>query len=316
MKVSHYNQMMGWLTGPRYSFYNGGRVGFDNGGLVQKDFIELYNKFSGGSDQEFAEFIKEQTGVELKPKTINERRRRANLKIKIKEGQSLRGTAPRLADNEVLTEAKKLGIDTKGKDIKKLRKLISSKRLVEKRRTDPVAKEKRNVAEREYKQKVKERRKVDPEFDLAQKEKIKNYPSRKNMYVEQRARLWGKKEKYYPHILVMTATPIPRTLALTLYGDLDVSVIDELPVGRKKIITSHRNENARLRVFGFIKKTIESGNQVYVVYPLIEESKKQDYKDLMDGYESFCRSFPKTAIGVLHGKMKPKDKDFEMKTTH
>ena len=131
--------------------------------------------------------------------------------------------------------------------------------------------------------------------------------------VEQRARLWGKKEKYYPHILVMTATPIPRTLALTLYGDLDVSVIDELPAGRKEIITSHRNENARLRVFGFIKKTIENGNQVYVVYPLIEESKKQDYKDLMDGYESFCRSFPKTPIGVLHGKMKPKDKDFEMK---
>jgi len=131
--------------------------------------------------------------------------------------------------------------------------------------------------------------------------------------VEQRARLWSKKEKYYPHILVMTATPIPRTLALTLYGDLDVSIVDELPVGRKKIITSHRHENARLRVFGFIKKTIEKGNQVYVVYPLIEESKNQDYKDLMDGYESFCRSFPKTPIGVLHGKMKPKDKEFEMK---
>ena len=131
--------------------------------------------------------------------------------------------------------------------------------------------------------------------------------------VEQRARLWSKKEKYYPHILVMTATPIPRTLALTLYGDLDVSIIDELPVGRKKIITSHRHENARLKVFGFIKKTIGKGNQVYVVYPLIEESKNQDYKDLMDGYESFCRSFPKTPIGVLHGKMKPKDKEFEMK---
>ena len=182
MKIHEYNEMMSYLT--RRPMSMGGRVGFDNGGLVQKDFIELYNKFSGGSDQEFAEFIKEQTGVELKPKTINERRRRANLKIKIKEGQSLRGTAPRLADNEVLTEAKKLGIDTKGKDIKKLRKLISSKRLVEKRRTDPVAKEKRNVAEREYKQKVKERRKVDPEFDLAFKRKIKNYPSRKNMYVD------------------------------------------------------------------------------------------------------------------------------------
>ena len=169
---------------PKSQMFVRDEMGFDNGGLVQKDFIELYNKFSGGSDQEFAEFIKEQAGVELKPKTINERRRRANLKIKIKEGQSLRGTAPRLANDEVLTEAKKLGIDTKGKDIKKLRQLISSKRLVEKRRTDPVAKEKRNVAEREYKQKVKERRKVDPEFDLAQKEKIKNYPSRKNMYVD------------------------------------------------------------------------------------------------------------------------------------
>ena len=84
----------------------------------------------------------------------------------------------------------------------------------------------------------------------------------------------------------MTATPIPRTLALTLYGDLDGSVIDELPKGRKKIITSHRNDNSRLKVLNFIKQTIESGSQVYIVYPLIEESAKKDHKDLMDGYES------------------------------
>ena len=130
--------------------------------------------------------------------------------------------------------------------------------------------------------------------------------------VAQRAKLWSKKTTYYPHVLVMTATPIPRTLALTLYGDLDVSIINELPSGRKKIITSHRNENSRLKVFGFIKKIIDKEGQVYVVYPLIEESRSQDYKDLMDGYESFCRSFPTTPIGILHGRMKQKDKEFEM----
>ncbi len=131
--------------------------------------------------------------------------------------------------------------------------------------------------------------------------------------VAQRAKLWSKKEKYFPHILVMTATPIPRTLALTLYGDLDVSVIDELPKGRKEIITSHRNDNSRLKVLNFIKQTIESGSQVYIVYPLIEESAKKDHKDLMDGYESLKRYFPDTQIGVLHGRMKAENKDYEMK---
>ena len=131
--------------------------------------------------------------------------------------------------------------------------------------------------------------------------------------VAQRAKLWRKKSEFYPHVLVMTATPIPRTLALTLYGDLDVSVIDELPSGRKKIITSHRFDNSRLKVFGFIKDKISLGEQVYVVYPLIEESEKKDYKDLMDGYESLKRYFPNTQIGVLHGRMKPESKDYEMK---
>ena len=131
--------------------------------------------------------------------------------------------------------------------------------------------------------------------------------------VAQRAKLWSKKEKYYPHVLVMTATPIPRTLALTLYGDLDVSVIDELPKGRKKIITSHRNDNSRLKVLNFIKQTVESGSQVYIVYPLIEESAKKDHKDLMDGYDSLKRYFPNLQLGVLHGRMKSENKDYEMR---
>ena len=131
--------------------------------------------------------------------------------------------------------------------------------------------------------------------------------------VAQRAKLWRKKSEFYPHVLVMTATPIPRTLALTLYGDLDVSVIDELPSGRKKIITSHRFDNSRLKVFGFIKDKISLGEQVYVVYPLIEESEKKEYKDLMDGYQSLKRYFPNTQIGILHGRMKPESKDYEMK---
>jgi len=131
--------------------------------------------------------------------------------------------------------------------------------------------------------------------------------------VAQRASLWSKKNRLFPHVLVMTATPIPRTLALTLYGDLDVSVIDELPKGRKKIKTFHRNENARLKVFGFINRTIKKGEQVYIVYPLIEESKTQDYKDLMDGYKSIKRAFPKTPISILHGRMKSENKSFEMK---
>ena len=130
--------------------------------------------------------------------------------------------------------------------------------------------------------------------------------------VAQRAKLWGKNLSFYPHVLVMTATPIPRTLAMTLYGDLDISVIDELPSGRKAIQTVHRYDKDRLKVFGFLKKEIEKGRQVYMVYPLIEESEKMDLKSLMDGFESICRAFPEYPIGVLHGNMKPADKDFEM----
>ncbi|HYG53334.1 MAG TPA: ATP-dependent DNA helicase RecG, partial [Flavobacteriales bacterium] len=131
--------------------------------------------------------------------------------------------------------------------------------------------------------------------------------------VEQRAKLW-KKNTIAPHVLVMTATPIPRTLAMTLYGDLDVSVIDELPPGRRAIKTEHRFDSARIRVFDFMEKEITNGRQVYVVYPLIEESEKADYKDLMDGYESITRRFPlpKFTVSIVHGKMKAKDKDWEM----
>src|SRR6185295_12614363 len=131
--------------------------------------------------------------------------------------------------------------------------------------------------------------------------------------VEQRAQLWTKNHQP-PHILVMTATPIPRTLAMTMYGDLDVSVIDEMPPGRKPVVTVHRNDSARLRVFGFMKEEIKKGRQIYVVYPLIEESEKQDYKFLMDGYESITRAFPlpEYAVSIVHGKMKPKDRDYEM----
>lgn len=132
--------------------------------------------------------------------------------------------------------------------------------------------------------------------------------------VVQRASLWKKNTPLPPHILVMTATPIPRTLAMTLYGDLDVSVIDELPPGRKPITTVHRTENHRLRVFGFMKEEIAKGRQVYVVYPLIEESEKMDLKNLMEGYESLSREFPMPdyQISIVHGKMKAADKDFEM----
>lgn len=129
--------------------------------------------------------------------------------------------------------------------------------------------------------------------------------------VAQRARLWKKNTKIYPHVLVMTATPIPRTLAMTLYGDLDISVIDELPKGRKPIETAHMRDGGRLKLFGFIRQQIDLGRQVYIVYPLIEESKNFDFKDLMDGYESISRAFP-DPISILHGKMKPADKDFEM----
>lgn len=131
--------------------------------------------------------------------------------------------------------------------------------------------------------------------------------------VAQRARLWQKDENIPPHILVMTATPIPRTLAMTLYGDLDVSIIDELPSGRKPIQTVHRFESGRLRVFQFLRDEIALGRQVYIVYPLIEESEKMDLKDLMDGYESISRAFPGVPLSIVHGKMKAEDKDFEMK---
>ena len=117
-----------------------------------------------------------------------------------------------------------------------------------------------------------------------------------------------------PHILVMTATPIPRTLAMSLYGDLDISVIDELPPGRKSIKTVHRFDTNRLKVFGFIKDEIRKGRQIYIVYPLIQESEALDYKDLMDGYESIAREFPTPdyQISIVHGQMKPQDKDYEM----
>lgn len=132
--------------------------------------------------------------------------------------------------------------------------------------------------------------------------------------VEQRAALWAK-NKLPPHILVMTATPIPRTLAMTVYGDLDVSVIDELPPGRKPVRTVHKTDAERLRVFGFMKEEISKGRQVYIVYPLIEESEALDLKHLMDGYESISRAFPKPQyqISIVHGKMKSADKDYEMK---
>lgn len=130
--------------------------------------------------------------------------------------------------------------------------------------------------------------------------------------VAQRAKLWDKNKQIHPHVLVMTATPIPRTLAMTLYGDLDVSVIDELPAGRKPIQTIHRYDSHRLQVFSFIQSEIQKGRQVYIVYPLIEESEKMDFKDLMDGHESIIRAFPEIPLGILHGKMKPADKDFEM----
>jgi ATP-dependent DNA helicase RecG len=130
--------------------------------------------------------------------------------------------------------------------------------------------------------------------------------------VAQRARLWQKNQNFLPHVLVMTATPIPRTLAMTLYGDLDVSVIDELPAGRKPIKTIHYFDAQRLKLFGFIKQQIREGRQVYIVYPLIEESEKLDYNDLMQGYESISRAFPEFPVSIVHGKMKSDDKDYEM----
>ena len=143
--------------------------------------------------------------------------------------------------------------------------------------------------------------------------------------VKQRSKLWKKGPSIIlengeqsapipPHILVMTATPIPRTLAMSIYGDLDISIIDELPPGRQAIKTVHRYDNNRLKVFRFIRDEIAKGRQVYIVYPLIQESAQMDYKDLMDGYESIARDFPapKYQISIVHGQMNPADKDFEM----
>jgi ATP-dependent DNA helicase RecG len=132
--------------------------------------------------------------------------------------------------------------------------------------------------------------------------------------VAQRAKLW-KKNIQPPHVLVMTATPIPRTLAMTLYGDLDVSVIDELPPGRKPVRTVHYTDSKRLRVHGFMRKQIAEGRQVYIVYPLIRESEKMDYKDLEDGYFSIKQAFPSPdyAVSIVHGRLKAEEKEFEMK---
>ena len=132
--------------------------------------------------------------------------------------------------------------------------------------------------------------------------------------VAQRARLWKKNKEVAPHVLVMTATPIPRTLAMTVYGDLDVSVIDELPPGRKEIKTIHRFESARHKVITFIRNEIDRGRQVYAVFPLIEESETLDLQNLNDGYERLLEFFPRPdyQISIVHGRMKPKDKDWEM----
>lgn len=130
--------------------------------------------------------------------------------------------------------------------------------------------------------------------------------------VEQRAKLWKKRKDLYPHNLVMTATPIPRTLALTLYGDLDLSIIDQLPKGRKPIITKIVSEAQRLLLYGFIKKQIQKGRQVYFIYPLVEESMKLDLIAVKQGYEAIQRSFPNVLVGIVHGKMKPEDKESEM----
>ncbi len=130
--------------------------------------------------------------------------------------------------------------------------------------------------------------------------------------VAQRSKLWQKNATVFPHVLVMTATPIPRTLAMTLYGDLEISVIDELPKGRKPIKTIHRYDSHRLQVNGFIQSQLNEGRQIYIVYPLIDESEKLDLKHLMDGYESISRAFPHVPISIVHGQMKPEAKDYEM----
>ncbi|MBX2899379.1 MAG: ATP-dependent DNA helicase RecG [Cyclobacteriaceae bacterium] len=130
--------------------------------------------------------------------------------------------------------------------------------------------------------------------------------------VAQRSKLWQKNASVLPHVLVMTATPIPRTLAMTLYGDLEISVIDELPKGRKPIKTTHRYDSHRLQVNGFLRTQLLEGRQVYIVYPLIDESEKLDLKHLMDGYESISRAFPDVPISIVHGQMKAEAKDYEM----
>ena len=129
--------------------------------------------------------------------------------------------------------------------------------------------------------------------------------------VEQRSRLWTKNVTV-PHVLVMTATPIPRTLAMTLYGDLDVSVIDELPPGRKPVLTVHRYDNKKAQLYDFLRKEIRLGRQVYVVYPLIEGSEKLDYKNLEEGFETFQSVFPEYKVCMVHGRMKPAEKEAEM----
>jgi ATP-dependent DNA helicase RecG len=129
--------------------------------------------------------------------------------------------------------------------------------------------------------------------------------------VEQRSRLWLKNEMP-PHVLVMTATPIPRTLAMTVYGDLDVSVIDELPPGRKPVVTEHRFDNRRGPIYAFIREQIKAGRQIYIVYPLIKESEKSDYKNLEDGFKHISEVFPDIPIGMVHGKLKPSEKDAAM----
>ncbi|HJW28189.1 MAG TPA: helicase-related protein, partial [Saprospiraceae bacterium] len=132
--------------------------------------------------------------------------------------------------------------------------------------------------------------------------------------VEQRAQMWTKSALHPPHVLVMTATPIPRTLALTIYGDLDVSILDELPPGRKPVLTTQRTEAHRSKVMEFVRSEIRKGRQVYIIYPLIEESEKLDLENLMDGYERLLSIFPRPEfqISVVHGRMKAEDKEIEM----
>jgi ATP-dependent DNA helicase RecG len=131
--------------------------------------------------------------------------------------------------------------------------------------------------------------------------------------VAQRAKLW-KKNKYPPHVLVMTATPIPRTLSMTLYGDLDVSIIDELPPGRKEVKTMWKTDSSRLQIINFMREQIGLERQIYIVFPLIEESEKLDYKDLMEGYNAIEREFPlpEFQVSIVHGRMKSEDKEYEM----